>query len=267
MPVRRRRGHLPRTLTSPPSATADRSPPVRHPTRAAAADRHALVLRLLRMAARHRRLLAALLVGLSVAMGLSALRPPLGPLSPLVVAAADLPAGHRLTGSDLGLAQWPADLVPAGGATDAASLLGQVLADGLHRGEPVLDTRLIGPGLALGLDPRCRVLAVPLSQPPPPGLLRPGDRVDLVTAAAGATPGEPGTLLAEAALLLAGPSGQPATQGGLLAGADSGSQIVVAVDARDALGVAAASGVAPVSVALRPPDSADHELGCSSGGA
>ncbi len=206
------------------------------------------------MVARHRRLISAALLGVAVAAGLSALRPATGPLRPLVVATTDLPAGHRLVAEDLRISDWPADLHPGGASSAPAALLGRVLAAPLRRGEPLTDTRVVGPGLATALDPGCRVLAVPLSYPPPEGMLRAGDLVDLLAGAPVGTPaGAPATLLAEAALVLAISDAGTDPPGSLLTGGRSGEQVVVAVDGRQATAVAGALGTRSVGVALRPP--------------
>ena len=67
-----------------------------------------------RWVGRHRRSLAALLLAVAAGIGIEAVTspPPVG--VEVAVAASDLPAGHRLTESDLRRARLPADAVPAG---------------------------------------------------------------------------------------------------------------------------------------------------------
>lgn len=122
-----------------------------------------------------RRPLAALLVALSVLIGL---RTTIGPGSPTVevpVAARDLAAGSRLTARDVSMTSWPAELAPSG---LTASVAGQVLAAPLREGEAITDLRFVGSELAQA-HPELTVLPLRLPDPAVVELLRVGDRVDL----------------------------------------------------------------------------------------
>lgn len=122
-----------------------------------------------------RRPLAAVLIALSVLIGL---RTTIGPGPPTIevpVAARDLAAGSRLTAQDVSLVRWPADLAPSG---PTASVTGQVLAAPLREGEAITDLRFIGSELARA-HPDLTVLPLRLPDPAVVELLRVGDRVDL----------------------------------------------------------------------------------------
>lgn len=126
---------------------------------------------------RRRRPLAAILVGVAVLAGLSAVRGPQAPGVEVLVAAHDLAAGTTLATGDLTRVRWPAGSVPTGAVRQAG---GRVLASPLRSGEPVTDVRLLGP--ALSEDPD--VVAVPVRLPDAAsvGLLTVGDHLDLVAA-------------------------------------------------------------------------------------
>lgn len=125
-----------------------------------------------------RRLLAAALTAVAVAAGLQAAAAPPAPTVPVVVAARDLPAGMVLSEADLRAVGYPPGSVPQGLTGDA---VGRTLASPLRAGEPVTDVRLVGPALTDGYP---GLVGVPVRLPDAgmAGLLRVGDRVDLVSA-------------------------------------------------------------------------------------
>jgi Flp pilus assembly protein CpaB len=155
-----------------------------------------------RFVAARRRTLTALLVGLAVLSGLSAVRPPAPPTTAVLVAARDLPPGTALAAADLGRAALPSRLVPAGALRPGASVVGRLVAGAVRRGEPLTDVRLLGPALLAGYA--ADAVAVPLrfADPGAVALLRPGDRIDVLAAPADSfTPGIPA------------PPGDPASSG------------------------------------------------------
>jgi Flp pilus assembly protein CpaB len=125
-----------------------------------------------------RRLLAALLTALAVAVGLHAATAPPPPDVPVLVAARDLPAGAVVADADLRHVGFAPGSVPTGLADDPA---GRTLAGPLRAGEPLTDVRLVGPALTDGYP---GLVAVPVRLPDAgmAGLLRAGDRIDLVSA-------------------------------------------------------------------------------------
>jgi Flp pilus assembly protein CpaB len=189
---------------------------------------------------------------------LLALRPPPpGPETaaqrtvPVVVAATDLPAGATLTAGHLATAFLPADATPAGAATDIDQLSGQVLAAPVRGGEPVTDVRVVGPGLWSRVPDGLVAAPVRLADLAVATLLRAGDRVDVLAAAAapdGAVPAA--AVVAEAALVLAVPadadpgSSVPAPGAGLL---------VLAVPPETARQLAAAGAGASLTVTFGRP--------------
>jgi Flp pilus assembly protein CpaB len=125
-----------------------------------------------------RRPLAALCAAGAVLATLHALRLPPGPTVMVDVAAHDLPSGAVLRDDDLVARSYPAGLAPVGSATDA---LGRSLAAPVRAGEPITDVRLVAPSLLDGYPGRVAV-PVRITDAAAAGLLRPGDRVDLVAA-------------------------------------------------------------------------------------
>ncbi|MFT7600272.1 MAG: hypothetical protein ACI8TP_003213 [Acidimicrobiales bacterium] len=100
----------------------------------------------------------------------------LGPTQPVVVALADLPAGHRIERTDLGVQQRPPRFVPAGAFANTDDVIGSVVRSDVITGEPIDDRRVRSSRLGLGIDERAVTLPIPLA--PPPVVV--GDAVELI---------------------------------------------------------------------------------------
>lgn len=70
----------------------------------------------------------------------------------IVVAAADISLGQRVTPDMFKLAEWPADSVPKGAFTDPKQLDGRVLKTNVLMGEPLVEARLAPVGTQGGLS-------------------------------------------------------------------------------------------------------------------
>lgn len=177
-------------------------------------------------------------VGLAALAGLRAVVPPPVETTQVLVAAHDVPAGTVLTASDLTTAAVPPELVP-GGVPDLSDAVGRTTTGPVRRGEPLTDARLMGPSLVAGYPGRTAV-PVRISDPGAVGLLRAGDRVDLVAT-------DPGTgavdqVADDVPVLVIPAPGEDYPGGGRL--------IVVAVDPANTQAVAAASATRYLSVAM-----------------
>lgn len=136
------------------------------------------------MLRRHRRVAAALLVGLAGAAGVHAAAPPPAGV-PVTVAARDLDAGQRLVPDDLATVLLAPDAVPDR-ALAADALLGARTASAVRRGEPLTDVRLRGPGAAAALPAGQVAVPVRLAPESAPWLAV-GQRLRLHAVAAGTT--------------------------------------------------------------------------------
>ncbi len=132
----------------------------------------------------------AALLGLAAALALQSLSPTPPATSMVLVAAADLPAGHVLVTGDLRTARWPAGEQPAGAITPPAA--GR-LASPLRRGEPLTDARLVGPGVLRGLPPGSLAVPVPVGDLAALTGVQVGDRVDVLVGPADDGLGQPVT--------------------------------------------------------------------------
>lgn len=148
---------------------------------------HRIRLRILR----HRRLLAALAVGLATWVGVQAATAPASPESPVWTLARDLPGGAVLARSDLQVRGFLPGTVPPGAVSDPATVIGRPLAHAVDRGQPLAESMVLGEQWVDDQD-GATVVPVRISDPTVVELLRVGDHVDLYAtevAAAASTPG------------------------------------------------------------------------------
>lgn len=152
----------------------------------------------------------------------------------LWTAARDLPSGTVLTVEDLRRTAFSPGSVPEAATRDLADLVGRTLATPLGSGEPATTTRLLGGSLLAGYPGR---VAVPLRIPDPDvvGMLRVGDRVDVVASDPQGRR-SPERLLAGAPVLVV-----PAASGSRSGPGLPGRLLVVGVPTSTAIRVAEAS--------------------------
>ena len=165
-------------------------------------------------------MVAALLAALAVWAGLTALRPGPPPTVQVVVAARQLPAGHRLSGADLTVHDYPVALAPADAIADPTTVVGRHLVGPLAEGSPVglqamVTTRTLAPGHLLA--------PIRVGDAAVLGLLRVGDRVTLTAT----TSQQSATVVARGVPVAAIPRAPDA--GPLGGGSDTASLILVEV--------------------------------------
>lgn len=153
-----------------------------------------------------RRLGAVLVLGAFALVAAHLAAPPAPRTQAVVVAARAVPAGTALTDADLRVVRLPAGLVPDSAGPDPGALRGRVAATALPRGLPVVAQALTAGRFAVAPPAGSAVLALDVE----PGVLAPGDRVDLVAVGClagpdGAGPGDAATAtrtVAESALVV-----------------------------------------------------------------
>ncbi|MCF4119857.1 SAF domain-containing protein [Antribacter sp. KLBMP9083] len=208
------------------------------------AARRERLRRLRRLAWHWRYAAAALCCGLAATTTVQLLRPPPPPTVDVVVTARAVLAGAELTADDVVTRPVAESLVPEGAARSVSGVLGRVAAVGLPAGMPLL-TGLVSDGVAASVPPGTVVVPVRLADAAVGGLLRPGDRVDLLTADPRA--GEGPVYLARRALVLPVPAGRSAAApaSGLLGGGEAQDPgiTLVAVPAADAAALSAVAGL------------------------
>lgn len=190
----------------------------------------------------------------AVALTLSALSPAPPKLVSVVAAARDLPGGATLSSHDLDNRLLPPTAVPAQAVTVRSSAVGRTLVSPIRAGEPLTDVRLLGPSVLTSLGPGRVAAPIRVADAAAVRLLRAGDVVDVVAAAATSSTdaGSPSsaaiaTVVAPAARVLIGPA--PPEDGSV----SEGALLVLDVDGRTALELAKSAMYARLSVLLRPP--------------
>lgn len=205
---------------------------------------------------RWRFALAAALIGLATTLTLHVLRPPPPPTVDVAVTARPVAAGTELTGDDVVVRAIAADVAPPGAVRTVGGLLGRAAVVGLPAGAPLHATLVSDDGVSAAAPRGTVVVPVRLSDRAVAGLLRPGDRVDLLAGtASGSEPAGAPQYLARGALVLPVPAGrEPVGAGGLLGSAPDGDEPVtlVAVSPADAPELSAVSGWGSVTAVLVP---------------
>lgn len=134
--------------------------------------------RLRRALRARRRLIGVVLLASAAALSLRAVQPPAAPSHPVVVAAHAVGTGGVLGADDLRLARYPDGAVPEGALTTLPAAVGRRVTAGLSPGEPLTAARLLDDDARAA--PGRVALAVRLPDAGLAGLLRPGERIDLL---------------------------------------------------------------------------------------
>lgn len=211
---------------------------------------------------RHRRGLAAAASGLAMLCLGAALRPADPSMVEVVVAARDLPTGHRVSAQDVAMALVPGAVLPAGATSDPGLLEGASLAAPILRGEPLSTARLVPSLAGLAAPPGTAPTPVRFADPAAVGLLSAGQTVDVLAAraigmddtTAGFFP-VPAQVLAADALVLAVLSEGPASEDEppIIADAGSAPLVLLALTPDQALAVAGAEPSSRLSFTLGGP--------------
>jgi len=178
---------------------------------------------------------------------IEALRPAVGPLVPVVVAASDLARGATIGSGEVEVVELPEPYVPEGAFRDVTDVVGRTTLTPLGPGEAVTPTRLVGAvggELAAMVPPGLR--AVPIEVAVVPDGLVAGDRIDVM-----ATYGEgrmyTETVGRELELLVAPGGGDTDAAVG---GSGEGTSLVVLADTATAARIARSSVASVLSIAV-----------------
>ncbi|MDO4918750.1 Flp pilus assembly protein CpaB [Kocuria sp.] len=214
--------------------------------------RYPLGLRLRTAVRRRHRLVAAALCALALTLVVLRLAPPGERTSPVVTAAADVPAGQPLSAADLTVVQFPVDVAPAGALASTGEAEGQTTTVGLTAGQPVTPSTVLGPGVLTGQPSGTTAATVRVSDPATLRHVRPGDAVDVVHHADDDR-SAPGRTAARAVTVLwaaATPSGADASVLGTGASDTDAGLVVLAAPRETAAELATLEGSGRVSLVL-----------------
>ncbi|WP_436493626.1 SAF domain-containing protein [Actinokineospora sp. HUAS TT18] len=183
-----------------------------------------------------RRIIAAVLLVLATVLWL---RSGAEESVPMLVAARALGAGAGLSPGDVRIVRAPPELRPESAFTDPASAAGRILTLPVAEGEPITEARLVGRAT---IDPGEAAVAIRLTDPDLVGLIRPGARVDIISAAQN---GHASVVLARDATVMT------ARVNERVHGRERGSLLLIALPRDSATRVASISLERPVTVTLR----------------
>jgi len=105
------------------------------------------------------------------------------PMGPVLVASAHLDHKQELTEENVSLENWPTNLIPEGAATDFAEVKGKFITTRLRTGQAIIleDAMSRNEIPVLAIPPNHKVINIKVpSEDLLAGLLRPGDRVDII---------------------------------------------------------------------------------------
>jgi Flp pilus assembly protein CpaB len=197
-----------------------------------------------------RRLMVAVLTGIAVVCGLTALQPPRPATLRVWVAARDLPGGAPLASADVTVERIPTPDVPSDALGAGTTVVGRLLAAPMRRGEPLTDVRLLSPSL-LSATATPDDLAVPVRVADGPAtlaLVHAGDLIDVIAAPDPADGGAPSTFtVVHDVLVLSTPTHDSDDS----SSDDSAGLLIVAATDRQAAALAKAATGARLSIAVR----------------
>lgn len=200
--------------------------------------------------ARHRRLLAALLLCAAAALAVQTLTPARAATTAVLVASQDLAAGHVLGQGDLRSAEVSPKMVPGGALLPADDWAGGQVSGPLRRGEVLTDASLLGNGLLAGAPPGSQAVPIRLSDPSVLALLRQGQLVTVVLSSSVGLDGPiTNDILAEAVPVLWTPA-LAGNRDGLLPAQQEEGILVVAASSSAAVVLAGAISRGKVSLIL-----------------
>lgn len=196
---------------------------------------------MLRNARWKRRKIAAVAAVICLFATLSALTPRRDDLVGVLAAQRDLPAGHRLSASDVHTINMPGQLVPAHAFTDTGAVVGQTLVGGLSAGSVLTSASVLSAGPSNAGDGE-QLVPIRLADSGIVGLLKVGDRVTVVTQDVEGSQ----VVLASQVRIAALPQPEPSNS----VAPQSGALVVLAADASTAAKLAGAGAQSRLGITL-----------------
>ncbi len=184
---------------------------------------------------------------------LEALRPVVGTMQPVVVAAGPIERGTVLTESMLRVAEIPSTFAPPGALRTVTLAVGETAGSDVAEGEPVTRTRLgaAEAGPVASLIPS-GLRAFPVDAAVPPGAVRAGDRVDVYATFGGPHPHTETVATGIEVLVLLGDDAADTTIG-ITSNTSTGLSLVLLVSPEEAERLAYATAFAELAVAIAGP--------------
>jgi len=184
------------------------------------------------------------------AVRLEALRPVVGTMEPVVVAASPVERGTVLTESMLRIAEIPSSFAPPGTLRTVTLAVGETVGSDVAEGEAVTRTRLgaAEAGPVASLIPS-GLRAFPVEVPLPPGAVRAGDLVDVYATFGGPHPHTETVATGLEVLVLLGDDGADGTTA-ITSNTSIGPSLVLLVSWEEAERLAYATAFADLAIAI-----------------
>lgn len=191
---------------------------------------------------RFRRIISAFSAGLGVLLLISIIRS----TTPTVLAAsptADLPAGHKISSSDLTTHKIAKSFAWANLVTKRDGAIGKITTHAIAKGQPLSYSDLITSDLLTGFGPDQNAIAIPITSKQLNAFLTAGNHIDVYASANG----EPAALVAHDAVVIFVPASKSGTFG--FSGAEE-SSLILAVNSSQSAGIASYIGAGVFSFVL-----------------
>ena len=197
-----------------------------------------------------RALVVATLIAVASFGTLSVLKPPPPPTIDVIVAAADLGVGEKLSASDIRVVRVPPEIVPFSAVTSRDDAVDKILGAPVPAGLFITESALNTAARYDSAQPGTVATPVRFADPQIVKLLQPGDRINVLVAHGGSIDSAQASVVARNALVLAIPEAD-SDEGGLLGSTSSGGNIaILAVPENEASDLAAASQLGALTIAL-----------------
>ena len=193
---------------------------------------------------RYRREISAGLAALGVLILLSIIRSAT-PTIHAITTVRDLPAGHKITSSDLSSHKIPSSLSWSGLVTESDLVIGKVTSHSLSSGAPISKSDVISSDLLNGFSSNQIAISIPISSSRIDAYLTSGNRINVYAT----QNGEPAKLVAFNAVVLFVP---PNKSNGLQLSSSSESALILAVDQGESAAISSYIGNGTFSFALLP---------------
>ena len=193
---------------------------------------------------RYRREISAGLAAIGVLLLLSIIRAAT-PTIYAITTVRDLPAGHKISSSDLSLQKIPSSLSWEGLVTESDLVVGKVTSHSLSSGAPLSKSDVISSDLLNGFSSNQIAISIPISNNRIDAYLTSGNRINVYAT----QNGEPAKLVAFNAVVLFVP---PNKSSGLQLSSSAESALILAVDQGESAAISSYIGNGTFSFALLP---------------
>ena len=193
---------------------------------------------------RYRREISATLAAIGILLLISIIRAAT-PTIYAITTVRDLPAGHKITSSDLSSKKIPSSLTWPTLLTQTESVIGKVTSHALATGTPLSNSDLISSDLLTGFASNQIAISIPISGNRVDAYLTSGNHINVYAT----QNGDPAKLVAYDAVVLFVP---PNKSGGFQISSSSDNSIILAVNQGESAAISTYIGNGTFSFALLP---------------